>query len=249
MDVKNKNIVITGGSSGLGKAVAIELLSKSSNIFIIDISEKYLNEIKNEYSNIEVFKCDISNPHEVKKTIDEIILKANKIDILINSAGIMHSEPVVSLVGGAMKTHDFKKWEKVISTNLSGCFYVTASIVKNMMSHRIKGLIINFSSISAKGNAGQSAYAASKAGVEALTKSWAKELSFLGIRSVAIAPGFIDTESTRNAISENQIKNLIKMSPNKRLGKTEEVVCAINMIIENDFFNGKILELDGGLIF
>ena len=147
-----------------------------------------------------------------------------------------------------IETHDFCEWDRIIAVNLSSYFYVTACVLKKMVSQRTKGVIVSISSISARGNAGQSAYSASKAGIEALTKTWAKELGPLGIRAVCIAPGFIDTEGTHGAISEAMIKSWKRKVPLKRLGTIEEITNAVTMMIENEFFNGKILELDGGLV-
>jgi 3-oxoacyl-[acyl-carrier protein] reductase len=109
-------------------------------------------------------------------------------------------------------------------------------------------VIVNISSVSAKGNAGQSAYSAAKAGLEALTKVWAKELAPLGIRCFAIAPGFCDTESTHKAISERMLQETVGRVPIKRLGTAQEIASFVIAGIENDFLNGKILEVDGGLV-
>jgi len=117
-----------------------------------------------------------------------------------------------------------------------------------MITTRTKGVIVNISSVSAGGNAGQSAYSAAKAGVNALTAVWAKELSPLGIRVVAVAPGFTETESTKETVSEATLRETVKKVPLRRLGKPEEIAEGVLGAIRNDFFNGKVLELDGGLI-
>jgi 3-oxoacyl-[acyl-carrier protein] reductase len=117
-----------------------------------------------------------------------------------------------------------------------------------MMTTRTKGVIVNISSVSAGGNPGQSAYAAAKAGVNALTAVWAKELGPLGIRVVAIAPGFTETDSTRAAMSETALQETIKRVPMRRLGKPEEIADGVLFAIKNDFCNGKVLALDGGLV-
>ena len=113
--------------------------------------------------------------------------------------------------------------------------------------NRTKGIIINISSISAKGNVGQSAYSVAKSGLEILTKIWAKELSSFNIRVACIAPGFFNTKSTHSSLSKFHIEHLKTNTPTKRLGKVKELMLAINFIIKNEFFNGKVLSLDGGL--
>ena len=124
---------------------------------------------------------------------------------------------------------------------------MTVNVADKMVRSRSKGVIINISSISSYGNAGQSAYSAAKAALNALTVTWSKELGMFGIRCVAIAPGFIDTTSTRAALTEAKIKTYSNATPLGRLGKTDELLHAVVFIIENDFYNGTILNLDGGL--
>ena len=248
MDLEGNQIIVTGAANGIGKALVQDLSNRGSKIAAVDISEPDLIELKDQYPAICQYVCDISDGSAVQNMMNQITTELDSINILINNAGIMHSAPLVKMVEGRFEMHDFDEWDKVLSTNLNGYFYLTSCVVKQMVQNRIKGVIINVSSISAQGNAGQSAYAASKAGVEALTKTWAKELGYLGIRSAAIAPGFIDTPGTRTALSEETLKSWQKKSPAKRLGTIEEVVKAVNMIIENDFFNGRVLQLDGGLV-
>ena len=125
---------------------------------------------------------------------------------------------------------------------------MTACIVEKMITTRTRGVVVNISSVSAGGNAGQSAYSAAKAGVNALTAVWAKELSPMGIRVVAVAPGFTETDSTKEAVSETALRETIKRVPLRRLGQPEEIAEGVLSVIRNDFFNGKVLELDGGLI-
>ena len=154
----------------------------------------------------------------------------------------------MSITPDGIKKHDLDAWNKVISTNLSSIFYVTVNVVEKMILNRTKGVIVNISSVSSSGNAGQSAYSAAKAGVNALTATWAKELGMMGIRVVSVSPGFTDTESTHKVMSQSNLKNLIREVPLRRLGMPEEIADGILFAIKNDFINGKVLELDGGLI-
>jgi 3-oxoacyl-[acyl-carrier protein] reductase len=139
-------------------------------------------------------------------------------------------------------------WNRVLAADLSSVFLMTLCVVEKMITARTKGVIVNISSVSAAGNAGQSAYSAAKAGVNALTAVWAKELSLMGIRVVAVAPGFTETESTRQALSEAVLRETVKKVPLKRLGRPEEIADGVLSVIKNDFFNGKVFELDGGLV-
>jgi 3-oxoacyl-[acyl-carrier protein] reductase len=168
--------------------------------------------------------------------------------VLINNAGILYSAPLVKIGAGGIEKHDIAMWNRVLSTDLSSVFYMTSCVVEKMITTRTKGVIVNISSVSAAGNAGQSAYSAAKAGVNALTATWAKELSVMGIRVVGIAPGFIETESTKEALSDATLQETVKKVPLRRLGKPEEIAQGVVSVIENDYFNGKVYELDGGLV-
>ena len=135
-----------------------------------------------------------------------------------------------------------------METDLDSVFFVTSRVVEHMISRRSKGIVISVSSISANGNAGQSAYSAAKAGVNALTKTWAKELGPLGFRFAAIAPGFLDTISTRAALSESILDRLRQQIPLRRFGDVENIFQTARFIVENDYVNGAVLEIDGGLV-
>jgi 3-oxoacyl-[acyl-carrier protein] reductase len=141
-----------------------------------------------------------------------------------------------------------EEWRQVLGANLDSVFFMTVCVVAQMIAERRKGVIVNISSVAAAGNAGQTAYSAAKAGVNAMTATWAKELGPLGVRVVAVAPGFMDTPSTRAALSDSLLKEVERRAPLRRLGRPEEVAQAVVSAIENDFFHGKVLELDGGLI-
>jgi 3-oxoacyl-[acyl-carrier protein] reductase len=127
-------------------------------------------------------------------------------------------------------------------------FYVTGCVVQQMLATRTSGVVVNISSVAASGNAGQSAYSAAKAGVNALTSTWAKELGPMGIRFAAVAPGFTQTEAMQRGLSEAMLKETIRKVPLRRLGTPDEIAQGVIAVIENDFFNGKVFELDGGLV-
>ena len=242
MNIDKSNIIITGGANGIGKALALKFSSMGGRVSVIDVSTSGLKKLKQKNPSIDTYNCDISDGSAVQYTVEKIYDNFKAIDVLINNAGIMHSAPVVRMGENGFDSHNYKEWDKIISINLSGYFYMATAVLNKMVTNRTKGII------SANGNAGQSAYAASKAAVEALTKTWAKEFGYMGIRSVAIAPGFIDTEGTHEAINEATVKSWKRKVPLKRLGSIEEVVSAVNMMITNDYFNGRVLQLDGGLV-
>lgn len=248
MEISQANIIITGAASGFGKAMSLYFNSKGANIFALDINEESLLELKSEATDIHVFNCDITNNSEVESVV-EAIFKVNKgINILINNAGIMKNAPLVNLLKRPDNRHTIELWNNIIQVNQNAVFYMSRSVVSNMIINRNKGIIINISSIAAKGNVGQTAYSASKAAVEAMTKVWAKELAPFGIRSNAISPGFINTLGTHDAIEEKMLSRWISKTPLQRTGTVDEIVASVAFTIENDFVNGEILNVNGGLV-
>jgi len=225
--------------------ISKELKKNGIDVIIFDIDENRLNELKDEFF---VYKVDVTDEKEVSKAIQTVLNKFKRVDILINNAGVIYSEPLINIMNIDKMRHSYESFKKIIDINLNSVFLVSSYVVESMIKNRVKGVIINISSISAKGNAGQSAYSASKAGVEALTKTWAKELGGFGIRSVAIAPGFIDTNSTSRALNEKIIKHIKSNTPLKRLGRTDELSNTVLFIINNEFINGTVIDLNGGLI-
>lgn len=248
MDIKNANIIITGAGSGFGKAMALHFASLRGRVYAVDLDEDSLSSLSRDSSDkIRVFPCDVTDNAQVETTVDKIFDSDKSINVLINNAGIMKNAPLVNLLNNQESRHSLELWEELVSVNQNGVFYMTRAVVNRMIKNRNKGVIINMSSIASGGNAGQTAYSATKAAVEAMTRVWAKELGVFKIRSVAIAPGFIDTSGTHNAIEEKMLAKWIEKTPLKRTGEIDEVVLAAQFCIENDFFNGEVLNLNGGL--
>lgn len=248
MDLAGKKVIVTGGVRGLGRSMVDQLLAGKAVVTVLDLDAAGLDSLGQEQSDVTCLECDVSDYEQVVRTTALFHEKFGAADILINNAGILYSEPLVKISAAGVEKHDVSMWNKVLAADLSSVFHVTACIVEKMIATRTRGLIVNISSVSAGGNAGQSAYSAAKAGVNALTAVWAKELSPLGIRVVAVAPGFTETDSTKEALSEGVLRETIKRVPLRRLGRPEEIAEGVLSIIKNDFFNGKVFELDGGLI-
>lgn len=248
MDVSEKRAIVTGGVRGLGRSVVESLLSREVHVTVFDVNREGMEKLQSDHPSVNCIECDVSNYDQVLEATARYHADFRSADILINNAGILYSAPMVRIGSTGIEKHDVDTWNRVLATNLSSVFYMTSCVVEKMISTRTKGVIVNISSVSASGNAGQSAYSAAKAGVNALTATWAKELSMLGIRVVAVAPGFTETESTRQVLSEAALQEVIRKVPLRRLGKPQEIAQGVLSVIENDFFNGKVYELDGGLI-
>lgn len=248
MELRGKKVIVTGGVRGLGRCLVNMLVTKEASVTVFDVNTQGLDELHQVYPNVNCVKCDVANFDQVLDATSRYHTEFKSADVLVNNAGILYSAPLVKISLSGIEKHDINMWDKILATNLSSVFYMTTCIVEKMVFTRTKGVIVNISSVSAAGNAGQSVYSAAKAGVNALTSTWAKELGAMGIRVVAIAPGFTETESTKEALSEAMLQEIIKRVPLRRLGKPEEIAQGIISVIENDFFNGKVYELDGGLV-
>ena len=248
MNLRGKKVVVTGGVKGLGRSMVDSLVAQECLVTVFDIDESGFSTVKDMHPGIQCVACDVSDYDQVSAATESYFAEHGAPDVLINNAGILYSEPLIKITESGLQKHDPLAWDRVLQVNLSSVFYLTACVVEKMVATRTKGVIVNISSVSAPGNAGASAYSAAKAGVNSLTQSWARELGPMGIRVVAVAPGFMDTESASAAMSEAALRETIKRVPLRRLGKTEEVAEAVLAVIANDFFNGKVLELDGGLI-
>lgn len=240
--MSEKLALITGASRGIGKACAIELAKAGYDIAVnyagnVDAANKTVEELKALGVQAEAFKFDVSNQEEAQKGVEAVIEKFGRIDVLVNNAGITRD--------GLFMRMSAENWNAVINTNLSSAFYVSQPVVKVMMKQR-SGAIVNMSSVvGVSGNAGQANYSAAKAGLIGLTKTLAKELGSRGIRVNAIAPGFINTDMTKD-LDTSKFTDFI---PLKRLGEPEDIAKAVKFLAADaDYVTGQVLEVDGGLI-
>lgn len=237
-----KVALVTGGSRGIGKACALELARAGYDVVInyagnVDAANKTVEEIKALGVDSAAYKFDVSDKEQVNASIAEIVEKYGRIDVLVNNAGITRD-------GLFMRMSD-ENWDAVINTNLSSSFYVSQPVVKVMMKQR-SGAIVNMSSVvGVSGNAGQANYSAAKAGLIGLTKTLAKELGSRGIRVNAVAPGFINTDMTKDL----DTSKFLDFIPLKRLGEVEDIAKAVKFLaVDTDYVTGQVLEVDGGLI-
>ena len=246
INLKNKNIVITGASSGIGKQITMTAAKLGANIIMVSRNINKLNNLENnlntlyENQNFASFKLDISNSNQVNNIFKKIIKEVDTIDVLINNAGIASDDLVIRMTD--------EKWNNVIETNLSGTFYCSRAISKQMIRQK-KGKIINIGSIiGIMGNKGQANYAASKSGIIGLTKSLAKELSSRNITVNVVNPGYISTEMTEK-LNNEQKNDFLKKIPLKRFGSTieiSELVCFL-CSEKSNYITGQVLNIDGGI--
>lgn len=251
MQIENKVIAITGAAQGLGAIIAKRLGNLGAKLALIDLNRDKLlslqQELRNDDITAEIHVADISKENDVIKLFKEIDHHYSKIDALINNAGIIRDQFLNKPnKDGEIESLSLSNWQSVIDVNLTGVFLCAREVSKLMIQKKILGAIVNISSISRAGNIGQSNYSAAKSGVVALTVTWAKELARAGIRVGAIAPGFIQTEMTQSIKPEvlQQVKSMIPLG---RMGQPDEIAHTVQFILENDYFSGRTIEVDGGL--
>jgi 3-oxoacyl-[acyl-carrier protein] reductase len=244
MKLTDQTALITGGANGIGKLTALKFLQEGAKVMISDINEeagKAAVEELQQYGDVTFQQANVAKEEEVNEMVKHAINTLGKIDILVNNAGITIDGFLTK-----MKTED---WEKVLGVNLTGVFLCTKAVAPNMMEQN-SGVILNASSVvGVYGNIGQTNYAATKAGVIGMTKSWAKEFGPKGIRVNAVAPGFIVTDMTAK-MPEKILDMMKEKTPLRKLGKAEDIALAYLYLASDDanYINGTILNVDGGLV-
>lgn len=246
MDFSNKVAIVTGGSRGIGKAIAKKLASFKANIVInYTSSETEALKVKEEIESLGVecmtVKCDVSKSEDVNNMVSEVMDRFGKVDILINNAGITKDALIMK-----MKEEDF---DKVIDVNLKGVFNCTKAVTKPMMKQR-NGKIVNMASVvGVMGNPGQANYCASKAGVIGFTKATAKELASRNININAVAPGFIETAMT-DVLKDDVKESMLSSIPMKKFGTPEDIANLVIFLCSDmsTYITGQVVHVDGGMV-
>lgn len=243
-EIKNKTVIITGGSRGIGAGI-VELLSKEKYNIVLNYnqSEKKAKKIQEELQKqgciIEIFQADVSKREQVKELIQFTLKKFNKIDVLINNAGISQIKLFTDITD--------EEWNSMIEKNLNSVFYCTQEVLPNMI-HNKEGCIINISSIwGITGGSCEVHYSVTKAGIDGMTKALAKELGPSHIRVNSIAPGAIDTDMNKGTSKEEweQIKQEI---PLQRIGQPVDIARCVKWLIEDEYTTGQVISPNGGWI-
>jgi len=245
MLLSGKIALVTGGSRGIGREVAIALGSEGAEVYVNYVSnvqkaEETCAAIEQKGGKAIPVKFDIGNPSETETAVEAILKEKKAVHVLVNNAGITRD--------GLMMRYSLEDWDQVINTNLRGAFLTSQLVCRSMMKAR-EGSIIHMSSVVAiTGNAGQAAYCSAKAGLIGLTKSMAKELASRNIRVNAVAPGYIDTDMT-SELTEDQKKAMLSIVPLARPGRAEEIAHAVKYLAsdQSSYITGQVLVVDGGL--
>lgn len=247
MNLEGKNILVTGGAKGIGKAIVLYLASQGANVGFSYLSTEpnlteFYKALTTENGNIKLkaYKTDVSKQEQADRLVEDFLQDFGSIDALVNNAGITKDNLLLRM--------NEEQWDQVLDTNLKSCFFLVKAVTKPMMKQK-NGSIVHISSIvGVKGNAGQANYAASKAGMIGFSQSVALELGSRNIRSNVVAPGFIETEMTEildEKIKEEWLKNI----PLKRIGKAEDVAKAVAFFCSDasNYITGQTLLVTGGL--
>ncbi len=246
MQLKGKTAIVTGGSRGIGRAIALELASKGANVAVtcannIESAKVVAEEIQRMGVSGMAVKADVSKAEEVENLVSEVLNKFGGIDILVNNAGITRDSLIIRMTE--------QQFDEVININLKGAFICT-KVISRVMIKQKWGKIINVSSaVGIIGNAGQSNYSAAKAGLIGFTKSTAKELAKRGINVNAVAPGFIETDMT-SGLPDKVKEEYLKGIPLQRMGKPEDVAKTVLFLASeySDYITGQVISIDGGMV-
>jgi 3-oxoacyl-[acyl-carrier protein] reductase len=253
MLIKDKVIAITGGGRGLGRAMALAFADKGGHVALLDLNQADLDDtralIEAKGVRAESYVTNVADESNMVASLDAVVRDFGRLDVMVNNAGITKDGLLVKAKDGQVVSKmSLDQWNAVIAVDLTGVFLGGREAAERMIKLGNGGVIINITSISREGNMGQTNYSAAKAGVAAMTVVWSKELARHGIRTGAIAPGYCATEIL-TAMKPEVLEKVTAPVPLKRLGQPSEIAHTAVYIAENDFFSGRVVEVDGGLRF
>jgi 3-oxoacyl-[acyl-carrier protein] reductase len=247
MKLSDVRAVISGAGSGLGREFCLQALQAGARVFAGDVNIAALRDLKRQTSgSLLVQSLDVTDEAGVCSFVCQASSALENVNVLINCAGILRDGLLVSHPeDGEIRKMSTSQWTRVLDVNLTGSFYLSREVAAAMLARKSTGVIINISSLCRSGHGGQSNYSASKAAIDAATRSWAKELGPFGIRVAAIAPGVVNTPFLKE-ISEQALERLKSNIALGRIGHPSEIWQAVRFIIECEYFTGRVLEVDGG---
>ncbi len=255
MKLADLKCIVTGGGSGMGKHFSLALCRAGAKVAAFDIEEKGLTALKGEAAGapgeLRTYTVNVADEAQVVAGVERAWNELGSLNALVNNAGIFRdgllvkTDKATGKVSGKLSR---EQWQAVLDVDLTGPFLMTRELCARMIDQKVSpGVIVNISSVSRHGNMGQSNYSAAKAGLVADTKLWSMELARYGIRVAAIAPGFIRTPILEGMRPE-MLEKMVSGVPLRRLGEPDEIFAGIRFIVECDYFTGRCLDIDGGLV-
>jgi 3-oxoacyl-[acyl-carrier protein] reductase len=251
MDLQDKVIVVTGGGQGLGRAIAVGLAGRGAKLALVDLNQDKLDETAQLCAGAggegKGYIANIAVEEEVIALFDQVVADFGSLHGVINNAGILRDGLLLKVKDGEIvKRMSLAEWQAVIDVNMTGVFLCGREAATKFIELGTQGVIVNISSVSRAGNMGQTNYSAAKAGVATMAVTWAKELARYGIRTGAIAPGFIATDMVASMKPE-ALEKMEKQIPLGRMGTPDEIAQTVAFIFENDYVTGRVFEIDGGI--
>jgi len=243
-------ILVTGGARGLGRVFALDLAAAGAHVGACDMDADGLADLEREATagglSVWTQPADVSDEASVERLFADFVAQSGGIDAVVNNAGLNRDGLLIKKTGETFERLPLAKWQAVIDVDLTGVFLCAREAAFHMASQGTGGVIVSISSLSWMGNVGQTNYSAAKAGVVAMTRTWAMELARYGIRAVAIAPGLTATEMALS-MPEDARQRLTSTIPLRRMAEPAEVSHAVRFALENDYVNGRVIPVDGGL--
>ena len=250
MEIAGSRILVTGGARGLGRTFVLDLAAAGARVGACDLDDAGLRELSTEAgargSTVWTRAASVADEAQVESLFAAFVAEMGGIDAVVNNAGLNRDGLLVRKSGDSLEKLPLASWQAVIDVDLTGVFLCSREAAFHMVTQGGGGVIASVSSLSWKGNIGQTNYSAAKAGVVAMTRTWAMELARYGIRAVAIAPGLTATEMALS-MSDEARERLTATIPLRRMGEPSEMSHALRFVLENDFVNGRVIGVDGGL--
>jgi 3-oxoacyl-[acyl-carrier protein] reductase len=252
MKIQGIRAIVTGGSTGIGLATVKAILSGgASRVGMLAHTPEKIDgalatiDSKELRERVMPLMADVRDPDALNRAFQAFVQESGGLEVLVNNAGILLDGALVSFSFNGVRRYGLDDWQNTLDTNLRGVFLASQIAVEQMFRKRTRGVIVNISSVSRQGRVGQTAYSASKGGIASMTFTLAQELAPSGIRCAAVAPGLVDTPMSDKIPGEAKKKMLEHVAVG-RLGNPDEIAHGVLFCIENEFFNGRVLELDGG---
>ncbi len=254
MNLSDSKVLVTGGASGMGRHFSLALARSGASVAVCDLNPEGLREVEASAADLDGtvvgFEANVADEESVSNLVKNASEALGGLNVLVNNAGIFRDGLLVrkDRETGKISKMSLSKWQAVIDVDLTGPFLCTREFAAQAIeSNTAASVIVNISSIARHGNQGQTNYSAAKAGLVADTKLWAGELARYGIRTGAVAPGFVDTPILQGMRPE-VLEHMLKMVPLRRVADPEEVFLAVKFIIECDYFTGRCIDVDGGMV-